>query len=164
MRVYVPVTSTGLRALVEAGGLGPPPVPGFAVTGALREWYAEGDDEELAYVAMTLAAQAGLRLLAAAPDDPHRRIVLAVDTDEAVPDTAAIAAGERAAVVIGAAVRLTQLAAIHADTDDAAADVAAAVQVVRAGGPRDEDEQFVVDTCGAHELAWFAAQEIAGLL
>jgi hypothetical protein len=164
VRVFVPVTSTGLRALVAAGGIGPPPVPGFAVTGALREWYAEGDQEELEYVAMTVAAQAALRLLAAAPDDPPRRIVLAVDTDEAVPDTAGVAAGERAAVLVGSPVRATQLAAVHADTDDAAADVAAAVQVVRAGGPRDDDEQFVLDTCEAHELAWFASQEITDLL
>ena len=39
----------------------PPEV--HAVTPDLREWYAEGDEEELEYVAFTRAAQGALRVL-----------------------------------------------------------------------------------------------------
>jgi len=163
MRVFVPVSRVGLRAMVESGGLGPPPMVGFAVTPALREWYATGDDEELEYVAMTLAAQACLELLAARPEDdaedPPRRMVLAVDTDDVTAD-----AEFRGEVVIDAALTTSQVAAVHADTEDATEDVAAAVAVVRSGGPRDDDERFVVDSCEAHELAWFATQEIPDLV
>ena len=58
VRVYLPSTLPALRELLDTGELGSPPLPGFAVTGALREWYAEGDEEELEYAAMTLAAPA----------------------------------------------------------------------------------------------------------
>ena len=46
MRVYLPSTLTALRRLLDDGELGGVPLPAYAVTGALREWYAEGDDEE----------------------------------------------------------------------------------------------------------------------
>ena len=45
MRVYLPSTLPALRELLDTGALGSPPLPAYAVTGALREWYAEGDDE-----------------------------------------------------------------------------------------------------------------------
>lgn len=160
MRVYVPVTPAGLRALVESGGLGPPPIIGYAVTGPLREWYAAGDEEEMEYAAMTLAAQAALRSLAAADDHQMQRMVLAVDTGNATPDESQ----GRGAVMIDAAVAHREVVAVHADTAEAEADVTAAVAVLRAGGPRDDDEQFVVDSCDAHELAWFATQEVGDLL
>src|SRR5215213_11955423 len=54
----------------------------FAVTPALRESYAEGDDDELADVALRDAALASLRLLG---DDesglPPRRAVLVADAE-----------------------------------------------------------------------------------
>jgi len=43
------------------------------VTPTLREWYAEGDAEELEYAALMAAARASLRLLAHASDAPPRR-------------------------------------------------------------------------------------------
>ncbi|HET7326165.1 MAG TPA: hypothetical protein VFJ14_02650 [Nocardioidaceae bacterium] len=158
------MTRAGVEELLTAGGIGPPPILGFGVTGALREWYAEGDEEELEYVAMDLAAQACVQLLAARTEDQvgarPRRMVLALDTDRVTPD----AEHTRGSVQIDAVISSRQVAALHADTDDAADDVAAAVAVVRGGGPRDGDEQFVVDACAAHELAWFATQEIPDLL
>src|ERR671921_401687 len=57
MRVFVPATMPLLGAL-RADGL-PAPVAAHAVTGALREWYVEGDGEELEYAASTEAAGAG---------------------------------------------------------------------------------------------------------
>ena len=82
MRVYLPATLSTLASLLRAGEISPAPVRGFAVTPALRESYASGDLEELEYVAMTHAGRASLRLLAADPDAPRRRVVLAAD----IPD------------------------------------------------------------------------------
>lgn len=163
MRVYVPVTTAALRGMLESGGLGPPPILGYAVTGDLRESYAEGDEEELEYVAMTRAARACLDLLAVQPEgegaEHDRRMVLVVESEDVTPD------GDVAgAVVIDTAIAMRQVAALHADTEEARSDVAAAVAVVRAGGPHDEDERFVVDSCEGHELAWYATQELPDLV
>src|SRR3974390_1931993 len=82
MRVYLPATLPGLADLLRRAEIGPAPLRAFAVTPTLRESYASGDLEELEYVAMTQAARASLRLLAADPGAPRRRVVLAAD----VPD------------------------------------------------------------------------------
>ena len=66
MRVYLPATLTALACVLRTGAIGPAPVRGFAVTPALREWYAAGDLDELEYVAMAHAARA---LLLDQPDD-----------------------------------------------------------------------------------------------
>jgi len=161
MRVFVPVTQSELRELVASGGLGPSPLLGYAVTGTLRESYAEGDEEELEYVAMTVAARTSLRLLARSGDeDPPRRMVVAVEAEDAHP----VPEQGSAAVEVPQAVPLRQVAAVHADTGEAEADVAAAVAMLRAGGPRDDDEEFLLDACEGHELAWFATQEMGDLL
>lgn len=160
MRVYIPATHRGLRDLVASGGLGPTPLCGFAVTGALRESYAAGDEEELEYVAMTAAARSALTLLARADDEPPRRVVLAVEVDTAFPFDEIGPAG----VELPQVVPMRQVASVHLDTEAAAQDVAAAVAMLRAGGPRDADEEFLLDACEAHELAWFATQEIGDLL
>src|SRR5215467_15782908 len=82
MRVYLPTTLADLGSALVAGQIGPAPLTGFAVTPALREWYASGDEEELEYVAMMRAARESLRLLVADPDAPRRRVVLAADMPE----------------------------------------------------------------------------------
>ncbi|MGY2061002.1 DUF6912 family protein, partial [Nocardia gipuzkoensis] len=64
MRVYVPATVAMLRELVNDRELRAINDTAFAVTPALREAYASGDDDELAEVAMGEAARASLRLLA----------------------------------------------------------------------------------------------------
>jgi hypothetical protein len=160
MRVFVPVTQTGLRELVTSGGLGPSPLVGFAVTGALRESYAEGDEEELEYVAMTVAARSSLKLLAQSDEDPPRRVVVALEAD----DTRPLEEYDAAAVEVARAVPMRQVVAVHADTGEAEPDVSAAVEMLRAGGPHDTDEEFLLDACEGHELAWFATQEIGDLL
>src|SRR5215472_4944754 len=73
--------------MLRSGQIPVSPVRGYAVTPALREWYSGGDMEELEYVAMMHAARESLRLLAADPNAPRRRVVLAVD----VPDQQVIA-------------------------------------------------------------------------
>src|SRR4051812_37420081 len=99
MRVYLPSTVGRLRAALAADGVEVP--VGYAVTPALREWYLEGDLDELEYAASTAAGRAALRLLAEGGDEP-RRVVLAAE----VPDADATPAPdlERAAVRLAGAV------------------------------------------------------------
>ena len=83
VRVYVPATVSMLADLRVSGQLGAGPTIAHAVTPALREWYAEGDEEELEYVAFTRAAQAALRLLRHDPSAPRRRVVVSADVASA---------------------------------------------------------------------------------
>src|SRR5207244_1227656 len=73
MRVYLPSTLPALADALREGAVGPAPLHGFAVTPALREAYASGDEEELEYVAMLAAARESLRMLRADPQAPRRR-------------------------------------------------------------------------------------------
>ena len=84
MRVYIPATLAMLQQLVADGSLWPVNGTAFAVTPTLREAYAEGDDDELAEVALREAALASLRLLAGRRRRtlPPRRAVLAAEVDE----------------------------------------------------------------------------------
>ncbi len=68
MRVYIPTTLVALQQLVADRHLLVVNGTAFAVTPTLREAYAEGDDDELAEVALREAALASLRLLAAGAD------------------------------------------------------------------------------------------------
>ncbi|MEV5494217.1 hypothetical protein AB0M50_02310 [Nonomuraea fuscirosea] len=167
MRVYLPCTLVALAAAVEAGELGPAPLTGYAVTPALTEWYASGDTEELEYVALTEAARASLRLLAAGRADgvevPPRRVVVAAE----VPDRAASAGAdleERARVRLAEPIPMAKVAAVHIDDDYAAADIEAAVAALPDSDAGDDDARFTVDGAEAHELMWYATQEIPDLL
>ena len=73
-----------LARLVADGTLRPVNGTAFAVTPTLREAYAEGDEEELADVALRDAALASLRLLGDEGETtlPSRRAVLEVDADD----------------------------------------------------------------------------------
>jgi hypothetical protein len=162
MRVYVPATLPTLVTIWDAGGLGPKPVRAYAVTPTLREWYANGDLEELEYAAMSDAARASLRLLVEDPTAPQRRVVVAAD----VPDDFVSWATDldRAAVIIDAAVPLATIAAVHVDAADAHDDIATAVAAMPAADDGDEDAQFLVDGAEGHELQWYATQEIPHLV
>lgn len=167
MRVYVPLTLSGLAEAYKTGELGSGPFVAYAVTPALREWYLSDDIEELEYAALNRAAIASLRLVALDPGAPRRRVVVAVD----VPDGAALADPDRGLdssalgeVRVGGAVALAKAAAVHVDSDEAEADVTAAVDVLGAADRGDDDAQFVVDGAEDHELLWFATQEIPNLV
>src|SRR5712671_4314899 len=92
MRVFLPSTLPALAEALRAGQVGsgaesgagaaPGQQPGYAVTPALREAYASGDEEELEYAALTEAARASLRMLATDPASPPRRVVLVAE----IPD------------------------------------------------------------------------------
>ncbi len=78
-RIYVPATLAMLAPLRDRGDLAAtasePALLAHMVTPMLREWYVEGDEEELEYVAFTRAAQTALRLLRVRPGEraPSRR-------------------------------------------------------------------------------------------
>jgi hypothetical protein len=162
MRVYLPSTFPALRALLDTGEVGDPPLPGYAVTGALREWYAEGDLEELEYAALTLAAKASVRLLDADPDAVRRRVVVVVEApDDAVQLAPHV---DRAAVRVSAAVPLRDVKAVHVDDASAIPDVTVAADEVIEADLGSEDAAFRVEQAEGHELAWYATQEIGPLL
>ena len=166
MRVYVPAT---LRLLAEwhaAGEVGPPPLDVHAVTPALREWYAAGDLEELEYAAMTGAARACLRLLAADGNAARRRVVVAVDVPEGEwsPTGAGGDVSLRSLSRLSSSVAWAKVAAVHADDGSATDVVAAAVDALVAAANGDEDAQFAVDTAESVELQWWATQEVPDLL
>jgi hypothetical protein len=167
VRISLPATLPGLTAAgvgadrpaaqIEVAATG---ARAFAVTPALREWYREGDLDELEYAAMTRAALASLRLLARNGGD--RRVVLAADVaDDAVvfdPD------GDPAAVRAVDAVQFDQVVSAHVDDPSAATAVAGARALVDAADLGDDDAQFAIEGLEDHELQWYAVQEIAFLL
>ncbi|WP_326596952.1 DUF6912 family protein [Streptomyces sp. NBC_01803] len=167
MRVYLPLTLPWLAELHRTGQAGPAPLTAYAVTPALREWYLSGSQEELEYAALSRAALASLRLLAADPEAPRRRVVVAAD----VPDKSAVADPDRALdaealgeVRLTEAVPLATMAAVHVDAADAEPDVAAAAGVIHAADEGDDDARFTVDGAADHELLWYGVQEIDGLV
>jgi hypothetical protein len=163
MRVYLPSTIPALAELLRTGEVGPAPVRGFAVTPALREWYSSGDIEELEYVALMHAARKSLRLLAADPAAPRRRVVIAAE----LPDSASTGNNgfdEPALVQIGAHVALRDVVSAHVDDPSAASEIAAAIAALPAADAGDEDARFAVDGAEGYELQWYATQEIADLL
>jgi hypothetical protein len=160
MRVFLPSTLPALAQALEKGQVSE--TTGYAVTPSLREAYASGDEEELEYTALTEAARASLRLLAADPAAPPRRVVLAVDIPaeqirwDARP-------GEPARVLVSDAVPVKLLAAGHVDDAEADADVRGAIEALPAADAGDEDARFAVDGAEGHELAWYASQELSYL-
>jgi hypothetical protein len=162
VRVYLPSTLTALRALLDPGAVGEPPLQAAAVTPALREWYAEGDLEELEYVAMTLAARASVRLLDADPDAVRRRVVVVAEVPDEVVST--VPHVDRAAVKVADPVALRLVQAVHVDDPSAVPDVTVAADAVIEADLGSEDAAFRVEQADGHELQWYATQEIGPLL
>lgn len=162
MRVYLPSTLTELRSLLDTRALGSPPLPAYAVTGALREWYAEGDEEELEYAALSLAARASVRLLDADQDAVRRRVVVVAD----VPDSSVtpVPHVDRAAVKVSVGVTWDLVQAVHADDTSAVEDVTVAADAVVEADLGSEDAAFRMEQAEGHELQWYATQEIGPLL
>ncbi len=162
MRVYLPCTLPALAGLLAGADIGPPPVRGFAVTPALREWYMSGDLEELEYAAMAQAARASLRLLLEDTDAPPRRVVLAVEIpDERIVKITAL--DDPAAVEIDGPVPVNLLVSGHVDDPGAIEDIRAAVAALLKADEGDDDARFTVDSAEGHELMWYASQELAYL-
>jgi hypothetical protein len=163
VRVYLPTTLADLGSVLVAGEIGPAPLTGFAVTPALREWYASGDEEELEYVAMSQAARASLRMLHADTRAPRRRVVLAAE----LPDPVISVRNEfdrPGQVAITLPVMLSDVVSGHVDATDAAPDIDAAAGALPAADAGDGDAKFVVDGAEGHELLWYASQELIYLI
>jgi len=169
MRVYIPATLAMLARLVADGSL--PAVSGtaFAVTPALRESYAHGDDDELAEVALAEAALASLRLLGAeaaeAGEDadgalPTRRAVLVAEAEGATarPDL------DTAVVRLAGPVMIGDVVAAYVDNAAAEPAVLAAMAVIDEADLGDEDAELTVGDAADHDLAWYATQELPFLL
>jgi Family of unknown function (DUF6912) len=163
-RVYIPMTLAMLQRLVADGVLHAVNGTAFAVTPALREAYAQGDDDELAEVALAEAALASLRLLAAEDDTddslPRRRAVLVADLDDAKPRPDL----DDAVVRIGAPVGFDQVICAHVDNAAAEPAVAAAIDVIDEADLGDQDAELLVGDAQDHDLAWYAPQELPILL
>lgn len=159
MRVYLPATLPLLAEWVKAGHASPG-VAG-AVTPGLREWYREGDADELEYVAQQVAARLSLEMLGADPGAPRRRVVLAVD----VPDAdIAVLDEPRGSVSVGAATPRTSWASALVDDEDADVVISAAATALGGAAAGDPDASFAVDEAEATELGWYAVQEFDDLL
>lgn len=166
MRVYLPSTLNGLARILDDRELGPVPLTAYAVTPALREWYASADLEELEYAAMSDAAKASLRLLADDPEAPSRRVVIAAE----VPDKAVafavgdlVDADDRAVVRISEAIPFKRIVSGHIDDAEAEPDVRAARAAIEAADAGDDDARFTVDGAAGHDLMWYATQELRDL-
>jgi hypothetical protein len=163
VRVYIPVTLGMLSQLVADQSLRAVSGTAFAVTPTLRESYAEGDDEELAEVALRDAALASLRLLAGhdgLDSLPPRRAVLVADVEGATvrPDL------DDAVVRLSAPVALADVVAAYVDNADAEAAVRLAIDAVDVADMGDEDAELTVGDAQDHDLAWYAPQELPFLL
>ena len=159
MRVYVPSTLPRLASILGSGSVAPGSA--YAVTPALREWYADGSDEELEYAALTQAARASLDLLAAdGGSGPARRVVLAVEA-EPLRTTAELGDAE---VTLAGPVPWPEVAAVHVDALEASEVIETALAVLDAARDGDEDAMFAVEACEGEELLWYATQEVPDLL
>ncbi|MEU8075796.1 hypothetical protein AB0B31_10100 [Catellatospora citrea] len=161
VRVYVPATVPLVAALRDADEL--PGATAHAVTPALREWYAEGDEEELEYVAFMRAAQDALRLLRDDPAAPRRRVVVSAD----VPSNQ-VTVEDRdlgtSTVRLNGVLRRAAIAAFHVDEPEAEPVVAEAAEVVERAAGGDPDAQFTVDSAEDLDLLWYAPEELDELL
>ncbi len=160
-RVYIPATLQMLQRLVADGELHPRSGTAFAVTPALREAYAEGDDDELAEVALRDAALASLRLLGGDDSDlPRRRVVLVAEVDDAQPRPDL----DDAVVRLTGPIAFDRVICAHVDNAAAEDAVAAAIDAIDAADLGDEDADLAVGDAQDHDLAWYAPQELPFLL
>lgn len=169
-QVYIPATLPMLQQLVTDGSLSPINGTAFAVTPTLREAYAEGDDEELAEVALREAALASLRLLAAHEQEAAgetvrpRRAVLSAEVDFGESGVTFRPDLDDAVVRLRGPVTIDQVVAAYVDNSGAEPAVAKAIEVIDAADLGDEDADLIVGDALDHDLAWYANQELPFLL
>jgi hypothetical protein len=166
VRLYLPATLPRLARWLAAGEAqldadGPGELA-FAVTPTLREWYHDADHDELEHAAQIAAAMVALELIAADPDAPRRRLVIAADIDDSLVSPASDRG--RAAVTTTVTIPRKRWGSALVDDGDAAPVVSAAVTNLAAARSGDDDAQFILDEAEAHELGWYAVQELRYLL
>ncbi len=143
MHVFLPGTVPALAALLDEGRLEGEPLTAFTAAPG-----PGGDSEEAEYEAMCAAAEESLRLLAADPSAPRRRVVLTAEMPDHIVEHEARHGDDVARVSVRASIPYKKLRALHVDDERAVADVAKAV------------EDPGSDAADDHELLWFAVQEI----
>ena len=164
-RIYLPTTLNLLRIATESdsrlvGGHGERDgLPAHAVTSAVREWYTEGDSEELEYAALLDAAEASLRLLAEDDTAPRRRVLLAADVEDALV-MHAIEPRWRSSVVVAGGVVLSAVVSVHLDEEDARPSITAAAEAVAAADAGDEDAKFAMEGSEGFDLLWYDITEL----
>ena len=167
MRIYLPATLPLLAAARDAGcftasrDAGPGGLPGHAVTPAVREWYTQGDVEELEYTALLEAAEASLELLAKDVTAPRRRVVVSAD----VPDAVVKPGGRfRSSVRLQAPVELDSVVSLHVDETGVEDTITVAVGALPAANAGDDDARFLVDEAEACDLLWYDVTELTDLV
>lgn len=158
-----------LQRLVADGSLRPVNGTAFAVTPTLREAYAEGDEDELADVALREAAMASLRLLGNEDTEglPPRRVVVEADAGDGVDGADGVKLRpdlDDAVVRVVGGIALDRVIAAYVDNAAAESAVLAAVEVIDAADLGDEDAELTVGDAQDHDLAWYAPQELPFLL
>ena len=171
-RVYLPATLATLAAAYVSGRFDAG-YSAHAVTPAVREWYVEGDSEELEYVAFSEAAEASLRMLAAevAAEERYenRRVVVAADVPPGCVEPVAeppggVVTSFRSRVRLSCTVPLATVASVHVDGDGARSAVGEAVRAVPSADAGDDDAAFLLDEAESHDMLWFDVSEIADLI
>lgn len=165
VRVFLPATFGMLAELEETGQLAARSGWGFALTPALREFYTEGDEEEIEYSAFLEASMASLRLLAIGDEEkfPHRRVVISVDVDESVvtpkPDM-----GEPVVALNPATITKANLQAIHVDIEESEAATAKAIDAIDNADLGDEDAELAVGDALDNFMAFYDPTELSILV
>ena len=154
VRVFLPATFSMLAELEETGQLAARSGWGFALTPALREFYTEGDEEEIEYSAFLEASMASLRLLAIGDEEkfPHRRVVISVDVDESV--------GEPVVALDPATITKDNLQAIHVDIEESEATTAKAIDAIDNADLGDEDAELAVGDALDNFMAFYDPTEL----
>ncbi len=161
VRVFLPATFAMLTELEETGQLAARSGWGFTVTPALREFYTEGDEEEIEYSAFIEASMASLRLLAIGDEEkfPHRRVVISVDVDDSVvtpkPDM-----GEPVVALNPATITKDNLQAIHVDIEESEAATAKAIAAIDNADLGDEDAELAVGDALDNFMAFYDPTEL----
>jgi hypothetical protein len=145
----------------EPGTESPSGSVAYAVTPTLRESYREADLDELEHAAQVAASIGSLELLAADPVAPRRRVVLAVEFGDhlVTPDPR----HGRAVVRVVGAVPIASWASALVDEPDVDDVIESAIAGLQRAAAGDEDAQFAIDEAEAHELGWYAVQELRHL-
>jgi hypothetical protein len=137
MRVFVPATVDDLRHLHDEARLAAP-LEAFGATPQLRAELGDLGEEETEYALTTAAAESSYDVLRFKGDRVGRRVVLVADVEDSAVETH----GDTPGVVrVSADVVIAQVAAVLVDPSEL--ELAALPDV---------------------DLAWYATQEIPGLL
>lgn len=159
-RVFVPATLGLVSQWLESGEVRPRSGTAFAVTPALREAYASGDEEELAEVALDEASLASLRLLSGEEGGPPLRVVLVLEVPEVElrPDL------DDAVARVQGPIGLDAVDCLYVDLLSAKEVVARAALVVDAADLGDSDAEHIVADAQDEPLAWYASTELSLVL